>query len=314
MFRISVVIPLYNKAPHIGRAIRSVLSQTEPDFEVIVVDDGSTDDGAAVVSALLPSDSRLKLVRQENQGVSAARNRGIAEASSDFIAFLDADDEWRPDHLETLLRLRARFPEAGAYATAYSYVNTRGRAVPGKFKAIPAPPWEGVMPDYFKSAALGDPPVTSSSVGVSKCVFTEIGPFRTGEKIGEDLDMWGRIALHKPIAFSWKGTSVYHLEATERAVERTPILADLPFVKTAEAHFNKTPMPRYVKLHVNEMRFRHINDLARSGRKKEALQKLCRMNLLASSPFSLARTLFNLVLPPRAIPLAKKIKRRFCRL
>lgn len=314
MSKLSVVIPLYNKTLHIDRAISSVLSQTEPDFDVVVIDDGSTDEGAAVVANLCLRDSRLKLVRQENQGVSAARNRGISEARTDFIAFLDADDEWESDHLETLLRLRARFPQAGAFTTAYSLVNTRGKAVPGKFRAIPAHPWEGILPDYFESAALGDPPVCSSAVALSHRTFSEIGFFKVGEKIGEDLDMWGRIALQRPIAFSWKGKIVYHLEATERAVEQTSILDDLPFVKTAENHFNSTPMPRYVQLHVNEMRLGYINTLIRSGRKKEAIQKLCRVNPFVSRPLTLAKTMFSLLLSPRALQAVKLLKRRFCRI
>jgi len=117
MPEVSVVIPLYNKAPYIARALASVITQTCQDFEVIVIDDGSTDGGAEIVRRL--DDTRIRVIRQENRGVSAARNRGIESARTDFIAFLDADDEWTPTHLEALLRLRDRYPHAGAYGTAY---------------------------------------------------------------------------------------------------------------------------------------------------------------------------------------------------
>jgi len=309
-----VVIPLYNKAPHIGRAIRSVLCQTVTDFEVIVVDDGSTDDGAALVSALQSSDSRLKLVRQENQGVSAARNRGIAEASSDFIAFLDADDEWGSDHLETLLRLRESFPEVGAYATVYSYVNTQGKPVPAKFRGIPAPPWEGILPDYFKSAALGDPPVWSSAVAIPHKIFSELGFFKVRETVGEDLDMWGRIALQQSIAFSWKGNAIYHMEAEGRPLQDKPVEKELPFVETATAHFKGKAMPRSVLLHVNQLRLRRIDSLILAGRKKEALREILRMNLLVTKPYTLAKTLAFLVLPGNISNLAKKLKQKFWRI
>lgn len=314
MPRATVVIPLYNKAPHVTRAIRSVLSQTEPDFEVIVVDDGSTDDGASIVAALIPLDSRLRLVRQENQGVSAARNRGIAEARSGFISFLDADDEWEPDHLETLLRLREAFPQAGACATAYSYVNTRGKPVPAKFRGIPPAPWEGILPDYFVSVSLGEPPVTGSTAGIPKNVFAQHGLFRVGEKMGEDLDLWGRIALQEPVAFSWRGIAVYHMEAEGPPLQDKPVEKELPFVETAADLFKGKEMPRSVLLHVNQLRLRRIDSLILAGRKKEALRKLLRMNLLATKPYTLVKTLFFLFFPIPATQFVKNLKRRFWRI
>ena len=110
---ISVVIPLYNKAAEIGRAVRSVLAQTLPPREVIVVDDGSTDGGADEVERM--ASSVVRLVRQENRGVSAARNRGIAMASGRYVALLDGDDRWQPQYLEQVWRLIARYPDCGAY-------------------------------------------------------------------------------------------------------------------------------------------------------------------------------------------------------
>ena len=104
--QVSVVIPLYNKAPYIDRALRSVLAQTFQDFEVIIVDDGSTDGGAKIVKST--TDKRIKLIQQKNSGVSAARNRGIQESKSKLIAFLDADDEWKSRFLEVILRLRKK--------------------------------------------------------------------------------------------------------------------------------------------------------------------------------------------------------------
>ena len=109
MVLVSVVIPLYNKKNYIRRAIRSVMMQTIEDFEIIIIDDGSIDGSGDVVKTFL--DSRIRLIRQENQGVSVARNNGVSNSRADFIAFLDADDEWLPRQLEDLLRLRKKYPE-----------------------------------------------------------------------------------------------------------------------------------------------------------------------------------------------------------
>jgi cellulose synthase/poly-beta-1,6-N-acetylglucosamine synthase-like glycosyltransferase len=114
--KVSVVIPLYNKARHIARAVQSVRGQTWQDFEIIVVDDGSTDGSGDVVRQI--ADARFRLITQLNGGECAARNRGIAEAACDVVAFLDADDEWLPAFLETVVALRQRFPDCGMYATA----------------------------------------------------------------------------------------------------------------------------------------------------------------------------------------------------
>ena len=117
--RISIVIPLYNKAASVTRSLRSVFAQGCPDVEILVIDDGSTDGGDEVVRGI--ADRRIRLIRQENRGVSAARNRGIAEAAADWVAFLDADDEWLPGFLETIFGLRSQFPDCDVFATAYFY-------------------------------------------------------------------------------------------------------------------------------------------------------------------------------------------------
>ena len=205
----SVVIPLYNKERCIARAIQSVLNQTYSDLELMIVDDGSTDGGAEVVESF--TDPRVRLVSQENAGVSAARNRGIAEARADMIAFLDADDEWLPGFLETILRLAERFPESGAFAMAYEVVDARLRHRTPRFRGIPRPPWEGVIPNYFRGS-----PVWSSAVVIPRRVFDAVGFFSVGRARGEDLDMWCRIALKFPIAYSTQVGAIYRQDADNR--------------------------------------------------------------------------------------------------
>jgi glycosyltransferase involved in cell wall biosynthesis len=240
--KISVIIPLFNKGPYIARALNSVLNQTYQDFEVIVVDDGSTDNGAEIVRGF--DDPRIRLIRQENRGVSATRNQGFDKAISDYIAFLDADDEWMPKHLETILRLIENFPLAGMYTTAYKRRTPSGKTRWDCYKFIPHPPWEGLIPDYFKSAALGESPVCSSVVVIPRKIFIETGGFPEGYWYGEDADLFGKIALKYPVAFSWELGALYHWDVLNRACDRQyPWEHEMPFVKTARRALNNKEVP-----------------------------------------------------------------------
>jgi len=227
---ISVVIPLHNKVRYIKRALDSVLAQTCQGFEVIVVNDGSTDGSEKVVQQY--GDARIRLVSQENAGEGSARNRGIAEARADLIAFLDADDEWLPSHLVTVLRLRSKHPECGAYATAFAVMTERGRRMPA-LTGVPAPPFEGVLPNYFHTV-IGDHAVCSSGVAVPRETFNTCGLFPDGEPRRGDLDMWCRVALRYPIAFSTQVGAVYHKEAHGRMSLGGPILGEPKVVRTLE--------------------------------------------------------------------------------
>ncbi|MFA6873908.1 MAG: glycosyltransferase family A protein, partial [Bacteroidaceae bacterium] len=117
---ISVIIPLYNKERYIKRAICSVLNQSFGNFEIVVINDGSTDNSASIVESI--DDTRIKLINQKNTGVSAARNKGIAESKYDFIAFLDADDEWKENHLAIIASLIEKYPLCGVFATSYYFL------------------------------------------------------------------------------------------------------------------------------------------------------------------------------------------------
>jgi glycosyltransferase involved in cell wall biosynthesis len=237
----SVIIPLYNKAPHISRALRSVLSQTVVNLEVVVVDDGSTDHGAEIVRGF--TDSRVRLIQQSNAGVSAARNRGIETSVGKLIAFIDADDEWDREFLETILRLKMRFPEAGLYATAYKRINAAVRPEKLVFHGIPNAPFEGILLDYFRSAAHGDPPVWTSAACIPREVFGTVGTFPVGCRMGEDADMWGRIALRYPIAFSRQERAIYYLDAVNRACQVYRKESDDPFLTTARVEMEQGNVP-----------------------------------------------------------------------
>ena len=239
--KISVVIPLYNKELYIARALHSVLNQTEQDFEIIVVDDGSTDRSADVVDRF--HDPRIRLIRQVNGGELVARNRGVCEAKAEFVAFLDADDEWMPRFLETLNRLRKRFPQAGIYCTSFINARSNGKTRQTRRVIAPPPPWEGIVTHYFLSAALGGPSVSASSAGVPKKILTEFNGFQTDSWYGGDADLWGRIALKYPIAFSWYDGAVYHEDALNRVCSRLEPLREHPFLNSAREIIGQEMVP-----------------------------------------------------------------------
>ncbi len=117
--RFSVVVPLYNKAKYVARAVRSLRAQAFADFEVIVIDDGSTDTSLAVATEAAKGDTRFRFVFQPNGGVSRARNAAIALARAPWLAFLDADDEWLPTYLQTIAVVTQAHPEAVLVSTDY---------------------------------------------------------------------------------------------------------------------------------------------------------------------------------------------------
>jgi glycosyltransferase involved in cell wall biosynthesis len=219
---LSVVVPLYNKRETIAACLASVARQTLGDFEVVVVDDGSTDGGAEVVRDF--GDPRIRVVSQANGGVSAARNRGIAEARAEVVALLDADDEWEPDHLAALAELAARFPDAGMYATGVRRIDGRGPRT-DVFATLPQE--TGLIEDFFAAPEEGVP-LAPSSVAVRKSAVAAVGGFAQGEPMGEDLDMWVRIALRYPVACSRAVSATYRIDEGDRGLLRLRIKAPYP--------------------------------------------------------------------------------------
>jgi glycosyltransferase involved in cell wall biosynthesis len=166
----------------------------------LVVNDGSTDRGPKIARDI--RDPRIRIIDQGNAGVSAARNHGIAEAKADLIAFLDADDEWMPDFLETILRLRERFSSCKVFATRYFFCSSNGQQRPATVRGLPAGFSDGLMHNYFDIASISDPPLFASAIAVKKEALMEIESFPVGISSGEDLLTWARLATRYDIAYN----------------------------------------------------------------------------------------------------------------
>jgi glycosyltransferase involved in cell wall biosynthesis len=191
---ISVVVPLYNKAKTVRKTLTHALAQTFSDHEIIVVDDGSTDGGAALVAGI--ADPRLALVLQDNAGVSAARNRGIMAAQADWIALLDADDLWDADHLERLWHA----VQVAGVDVAFSNVRLESR--PG-LPMIAQDVTAGRIDDYFDFALKhGGYPNMTSAMFIRRDTAIAAGLFTVGVTMGEDLDLWCRLALRSPLLYT----------------------------------------------------------------------------------------------------------------
>lgn len=195
--KFSIVIPLFNKAGLVEVAVRSVLAQSLAPLEVIVVDDGSTDDGPDRVLAMARADSRVRLVRQRNAGVSQARNHGIGLARGDWIGFLDADDWQHPDLLRNLAHAHASFPEADFLASGFRCIDSAHEPQPWAVPAVNRV--ERV--DDLRRRWMRDIPFFTGCVAIRAQRLRAMQPcFPAGESWGEDLDLWFRVAERSPVA------------------------------------------------------------------------------------------------------------------
>jgi glycosyltransferase involved in cell wall biosynthesis len=270
---ISVVVPLYNKEEYICRAVRSIALQTFQPREIVIVNDGSTDDSVRVVESLnVPN---LRVVHQKNQGVSSARNNGIHEARYTWVAFLDADDEWMPDFLSTMRRLHEVYPEQDVYASAYYLGDYNGSKRKIVLNGIMFNGNEGLLSNYFNVAAQSSPPVCSSSVCIRKQALMDINGFPLNIKSGEDLLTWARLAAIQapaystmPLAVFWQVKSHTYDDRPNRVPEALdPVghsLAELkkvrgqeiPFLDKYISHWHKMRASVFLRLEMRSSAFK----------------------------------------------------------
>ena len=252
----SVVIPLYNKEQSILATIQSVLDQTFQDFEIVIVNDGSKDRSVELIENI--KDSRIRLIHQENKGVSAARNKGIQEAKNDWIAFLDGDDVWEPFHLETFHDLISRYTNQLFFVSGFVY------SIPREM-VINRPEVEDyVVQNYFKECLTEHLIWTGVVVINKKCFESEL--FNETLTVGEDLDLWARLSKKFEIVKSNKVTALYRVEAENRSDAKTvdvrkTFLRDIDLSKTDgiyEKKYYKKIIITKLKEHVRKKEWKNF--------------------------------------------------------
>lgn len=205
--RFSIIVPLYNKAPYVKKALDSIVSQSFKEWECIIVDDGSTDNSAAICEEFSNSLTRslsnsIRLIRQPNFGVAKARNVGVENSQGEYVCFLDADDWWKPTFLEEMDRLIREYPDAGLFATNYVYYK------PGKTH-VALHLDRGYM-NYPVAYLHGEMPVWTGATCMPRRVFDEMEGFPLGIKLGEDFLLWAKTALYYKVAFCEKALAYYN--------------------------------------------------------------------------------------------------------
>ncbi|MDO9000945.1 MAG: glycosyltransferase family A protein [Bacteroidota bacterium] len=251
---ISVVIPLYNKEKNIKDTVNSVLNQTYENFELIIVNDGSTDGGVEVVNKI--NDSRIKLFNQLNKGVSSARNVGINNSKYELIALLDGDDLWDETYLEKMIQLTVDFEHASLYGCA-SYFRWPNKLITESTYGLELG-YRGYLNNYFE-IACENTLYNSTSVVFKKKDFLEIGSFNENFTKGEDIDLWIRFALHKKTVFYNVPLTYYILDAPNRA-GKIIVLKEKSLIWNLNKYDSFTKTHTQLKKFIDSWKLAHITN------------------------------------------------------
>jgi len=261
----SVVIPLYNKENHVKNSIETVLNQTCQDFEIVVIDDGSTDGGVEIVRQI-PSE-KIKLFQHDsNQGLSVARNTGIEKAKYDFIVLLDADDGILPEYLSEIKKLIEEFPEAGIYATNKYILKYSTKEY--KPVIIDFLPERGIVQDYFYHVSIGRNILGCVST-IRKEVFSRVGGFAPGMIRGQDTHLLTRVMLSEKLCYLNKHLYYYTIGSENQATDSyKPSLTSKSLLDHLDSGVE------YADESIIRYSLNQVGKLIKSGYKKEARNKL----------------------------------------
>ena len=314
--RISIIVPLYNKVSEVTRALDSIFAQTIQDFELIIVDGGSTD-GSLDIIKKYEKDPRYHLVHQKSKGLPAGRNEGISVISSDIVAFLDADDEWYPTFLEKILSLREKYPDAGLYATAFETSYGDYRTEP-RLVDVPRAPWEGILPSYFRTSALAFIyPFMPCCVAIPKTTFEKVGLFNPNLRTGEDAEMWGRIALELPIVYTSSVGATYYAVANNKMTDNPNVMQRHPFLEYLDTYpqdkLKKHPDYENILIYIQKEEIAiALNNLYAKAPKqaRNNLRNVTDKRFAKYKYVMLALSYLPIPIMSRILPIANKIGRR----
>jgi len=289
----TIVIPLYNKIRSIAATIESVLNQTNADFELIIINDGSTDGSERIVSNY--DDNRIRLISRENRGLCATRNEGIERATNDFVTLLDADDVLDVTFLEKMKQLMDGFPNCDVYCSSYD-VEKRGKILKRKLHL----PFEhsGIIEDYYDCQLKNTEILVWTCVAVvRKQAFKRAGMYDIGLTRAEDFDMWYRIFPEGKLAYLNEPLAIYGDSDPMRVTVETVInpdpkrdlLFNLDKLKEREDKY-----PQLKKL-LDLCRLQFLRPYYLEG--KNDLEVNAILEVVDSQSYSLFATLFYKVLP-----------------
>lgn len=241
MIQFSVIIPLYNKESTIKETVQSVLNQTYRDFELIIVNDGSTDGSFELVNSIV--DDRIKVINKANEGVSVARNTGVASASFDWIMFLDGDDVKDVEALENFALAIEEYQDKKIFSTGYT------EKLPNENKRY----WNKFLPsdgetaviDYVDCMPTGEPPINSSNSAIHKSLFHEYGGFTPRQRQYEDHELWLRMYLPNSIVFINKSLVTVRRDLSGTASQNKVYPKDIVnYLNTFGNQLNKLNSPK----------------------------------------------------------------------
>ncbi|MGO4817919.1 glycosyltransferase family 2 protein [Flavobacterium sp. W22_SRS_FP1] len=247
----SVVIPLYNKENYIENTLNSVLSQSFTDYEILIIDDGSTDSSAKKVHEF--NDTKIQYFLKKNEGASTARNYGIEKAQADHISFIDADDYWYPGFLQEMFENIKKHPEQKVFSAAIE-IATANKVFPAQYSISKTNDSEIV--NYF-SASSKETVICTSCAVFNKNVFEQIGNFDVEIKSGQDTDLWIRIGLVYPVLFSWKILARYVYDENSLSKNKNYLNTKVDFNKFKELEKTNPLLKKFLDLNRFSLAIKH---------------------------------------------------------